>query len=64
MNSIGRNCLESRDMDSKSEGCEFKSEKDWTFLVIQNCWQQYHFKLTDIVYICLNYNYFPEGYLK
>ena len=27
MNSIGRNGLESRDMDSKSEGCEFKSGK-------------------------------------
>ena len=24
MNSTGRNGLESRDMDSKSEGCEFK----------------------------------------
>ena len=27
MNSIGRNGLESRNMDSKSEGCEFKSGK-------------------------------------
>ena len=27
MNSIGSNGLESRDMDSKSEGCEFKSGK-------------------------------------
>ena len=31
MNSIGRNGLESRDMDSKSEGCEFKSGKGLDF---------------------------------
>ena len=28
MNSTGRNGLESRDMDSKSEDCEFKSGKE------------------------------------
>ena len=28
MNSTGRNSLESRDMDSNSEGCVFKSGKE------------------------------------
>ena len=64
MNSTDRNGLESRDMDSKSEDCEFKSGKELICLAIQNCWQQYSFKLTDIVYKCLNYNYFQEGSLK
>ena len=39
-------------------------EKNWKFLAIQNSWQQYPFKFTDIVYKYLNYNYFQEGSLK
>ena len=31
VNSTGRNGLESKDMDSKSEGCEFKSGKELEF---------------------------------
>ena len=49
MNSIGRNGLESRDMDSKSESCEFKSGKEMeTFSNTKLVATVY------IAYMCLN----------
>ena len=37
INSIGRNGLESRDIDSQSEGCEFKSGKLLDIFSNTNC---------------------------